>query len=384
MFEAANYISEYNVGDKFISFQYTNGKRFAQINVCQNKKVERNKKKIEVYQEGNAPLSLSFSTEDEAIEAFDLLNTTLDTLRTNCQTANAVVTLFPNGQEIVTESRDFRDSDIDKLLIIVGNDITLTMPDSIVFSEQLRTIGLKFLQGYTGCGYQTIHGFTSKVLQLPSDGEFITLITGEYLGKSSVGSIADMQVNSDDGIVTLNKYLYDKSQNAIPLSGTEVGNPVTGDIEGTDGINIKTKNYASSNNYNSLTLFGDAVRLSFDDSVIQTSLTLSQTLIEVNCNNSGSRGLIGAQDFTANITDLDYTQKIYVGFRGTATLSSGTVTVATDKIKTGYKIYVSVNTPSGTQGFLSAPTGSIVDGTSFVINSTSATDDSTVNWWIAP
>ena len=39
---------------------------------------------------------------------------------------------------------------------------------------------------------------------------------------------------------------------------------------------------------------------------------------------------------------------------------------------------------SGTQGFLSAPTGSIVDGTEFVINSTSATDDSTVNWWIAP
>ena len=197
MFEATNYISEYNVGDKFISFQYTNGKRFAQINVCQNKKVERNKKKIEVYQEGKAPLSLSFSTEDEAIEAFDLLNTTLDTLRTNCQTANAVVTLFPNGRENVTESRDFRDSDIDKLLIVIGNDITLTMPDSIVFSEQGRTIGLKFLQGYTGCGYQAAHGFTTKVLQLPNDGEFITLITGEYLGKSSVGSIANMQVNSD-------------------------------------------------------------------------------------------------------------------------------------------------------------------------------------------
>jgi len=70
--------------------------------------------------------------------------------------------------------------------------------------------------------------------------------------------------------------------------------------------------------------------------------------------------------------------------RGTATLSSGTVTVSTASIHTGYKIYVSVDTPSGTQGFLSAPTGSIVDGTSFVINSTSATDDSTVNWWIAP
>ncbi len=131
---------------------------------------------------------------------------------------SALSSLFPNGQEIVTESRDFRDSDIDKLLIVVGNDITLTMPDSIVFSEQLRTIGLKFLQGYTGCGYQTTHGLTTKALQLPSDGEFITLITGEYLGKSSVGSIADMQVNTDDGIVTLNKYLYDKSQQTLTFS----------------------------------------------------------------------------------------------------------------------------------------------------------------------
>ena len=84
------------------------------------------------------------------------------------------------------------------------------------------------------------------------------------------------------------------------------------------------------------------------------------------------------------MTDFDYTQKIYVGFRGTATLSSGTVTVTTDKIKTGYKIYLSVNTPSGTQGFLSAPTGSIVDETEFVINSTSVLDNSTVNWWITP
>ncbi len=72
------------------------------------------------------------------------------------------------------------------------------------------------------------------------------------------------------------------------------------------------------------------------------------------------------------------------GYTGTATLSSGTVTVNTANVKTGDIIFVTVNTPSGTQGFLSAPTGSIVDGTSFVINSTNAGDNSTVNWWIAP
>lgn len=67
---------------------------------------------------------------------------------------------------------------------------------------------------------------------------------------------------------------------------------------------------------------------------------------------------------------------------GTTTLVAGTKTVLTTAIKTGSKIFLSVNTPGGTQGFLSAPTASIVDTTSFVINSTSATDTSTVNWWI--
>lgn len=67
---------------------------------------------------------------------------------------------------------------------------------------------------------------------------------------------------------------------------------------------------------------------------------------------------------------------------GTATLVSGTITVNTTYVKTGSRIYISVNTPGGTQGFLSAPSGSIVNGVSFTINSTSATDSSSINWLI--
>jgi hypothetical protein len=67
---------------------------------------------------------------------------------------------------------------------------------------------------------------------------------------------------------------------------------------------------------------------------------------------------------------------------GTATLVAGTATVATTAVKTGAKIFLSVNTPGGTQGFLSAPAASITNGTSFVINSSDVADTSTVNWWI--
>lgn len=67
---------------------------------------------------------------------------------------------------------------------------------------------------------------------------------------------------------------------------------------------------------------------------------------------------------------------------GTATLVAGTVTVSTTAVTSSSLIFVTVNTPGGTQGFLSVPSGSIVNGTSFVINSSSNTETSTVNWWI--
>ena len=84
-----------------------------------------------------------------------------------------------------------------------------------------------------------------------------------------------------------------------------------------------------------------------------------------------------------------YVKNLYVngslftgGGGGTATLISGTVTVSTALVKTGARIFVSVNTPGGAQGFLSAPSANIINATSFKINSTSATDASTVNWQI--
>lgn len=65
---------------------------------------------------------------------------------------------------------------------------------------------------------------------------------------------------------------------------------------------------------------------------------------------------------------------------GTATLSSGTVTVSTTAVTTSSIIFVCHNTVSGTQGILSVPSASITNGTSFIINSSMVTDNSTVNW----
>lgn len=68
---------------------------------------------------------------------------------------------------------------------------------------------------------------------------------------------------------------------------------------------------------------------------------------------------------------------------GVATLVNGTVTVSCALATAGCKVIATHNTVSGTQGFLSAPDASIVNGVSFDINSSAGVlDDSTVNWMI--
>lgn len=74
---------------------------------------------------------------------------------------------------------------------------------------------------------------------------------------------------------------------------------------------------------------------------------------------------------------------------GTSTLVAGTVTVSTTAVATGSHIVVCYDTPAGTLASgLSAPVASIVNGTSFVINSLTTAgvvntlDTSTVRWWI--
>lgn len=67
---------------------------------------------------------------------------------------------------------------------------------------------------------------------------------------------------------------------------------------------------------------------------------------------------------------------------GTATLVAGRVVVSTTRVLEDSLIHVSVNTPGGTQGFLSAPEADIVPLESFVINSTERTDTSTSGYQV--
>jgi hypothetical protein len=65
-----------------------------------------------------------------------------------------------------------------------------------------------------------------------------------------------------------------------------------------------------------------------------------------------------------------------------AAMTAGGITILTTAVTASSKIFVTHNTLAGTPGAVSAPTASIVAGTSFAIASSSNTDTSTVNWWI--
>lgn len=106
----------------------------------------------------------------------------------------------------------------------------------------------------------------------------------------------------------------------IPLSGTRVGEPVVGNIEISDPlldvVNIYqgdlsniSKGFRMWKDDNSFELFTKI------DGIDITTIQLGYDGVVINVVESGTnspRGFIGQQDFTPNITDLDYTQKIYV------------------------------------------------------------------------
>ena len=82
---------------------------------------------------------------------------------------------------------------------------------------------------------------------------------------------------------------------------------------------------------------------------------------------------------------LSLNSKLYIGAGpnlsvNSATLVAGTVTVANTMITASSKVFLTVKTAAGTQGFLSVPT--ITAGTSFVIQSSSSSESSVVNYWI--
>lgn len=112
--------------------------------------------------------------------------------------------------------------------------------------------------------------------------------------------------------------------NFIPLTGTTVGNPVSGIIEIAPVTDLFIQDYAQENGLFAGVNGSGVFSTNTIGHVKSILLNNGDNGILVTGTNPLSKGLVGMQNFTPNITDLDYTQKIYVDTK--APLDSPTFT----------------------------------------------------------
>jgi hypothetical protein len=119
-----------------------------------------------------------------------------------------------------------------------------------------------------------------------------------------VGEIGNKNLYTNtggEGKVSIKTIMDSVTSVSIPLSGTRVGEPVIGDIEIQDGVNIFP------------TVDGGGFYIGVRS---KGCMVFSESGYFGVYNDFFSyplfRGLTGNDDYTPNITDLDYTQKIYV------------------------------------------------------------------------
>jgi len=240
------------------------------------------------------PDNEEFNVEIISKDSGKVYTVSTDAFNSNISTASA---LFPNGVKIIEDTAYLLSSaDAGYDLVAINPNTHFIMPDTCPFS-------VGDVIGFSGDLDATTFDLSSSVTDIQMfTGQFSE--TGEtvILQCVDVGEGAEMlplsAIIDDNGTFkTLNKYLYDNQGGGafIPLSGTEVGKPVTGNIEMNDGTFITTSGgmYVGSDSY-----FGFAAG--------------DELILLVDNGSPTFRGLKGNADYTANITDLDYPQKKYV------------------------------------------------------------------------
>jgi len=132
------------------------------------------------------------------------------------------------------------------------------------------------------------------------------------LGANNLG--IQKKIYLGGGLSLSNDTLVSSGGAFIPLSGTVEGSPVTGDIVTANEVVIKVANTDNSG-YNSILFSESGIIISntnSEDALVFSNNTLNNNINLLSTNNPAHRGYGCEQDLTANITDLDYTQKKYV------------------------------------------------------------------------
>jgi hypothetical protein len=235
------------------------------------------------------------------------------------------------------------------------------------------------LDRWSNLGTTTVFILTSKQngvatwVAMTGAGSGLQTLTGDAggaispsLGNITLSGTANQIATSGSG-----------SSIAFALSSTLVL-PGTLTVAGTTNINVTGSAITTiGTGGTGAVRIGNATGNTAVTGSLTASTTLTATLGNITATN-GNLSLAGA----GNKLLIHATTAASDSVGTSAAMTAGTVTVSTTAVTASSKIFLTSNTPGGTAGILSAPTASIVAGTSFVINSSNAADTSTVNYVI--
>lgn len=173
--------------------------------------------------------------------------------------------------------------------------------------------------GYTwdGANYDILSGgtvFASSFAALPLTGSANTLYITTDNGNSYLWDGAQYVLTSNGNPVSVQTVTGDSVDNtdpenpvvnAIPLSGTTVGNPVTGTIGIVDAVDeiprdILYQPNSGTGGFNRLVFDYSSLEIEHNDGTNSTRLTLANTGAVLNASNSGFNGIIYGSDYSAN------------------------------------------------------------------------------------
>ncbi len=135
-------------------------------------------------------------------------------------------------------------------------------------------------------------------------------------------------------------------ENTIPLTGTLEDFPISGELRAVAYASKGTIYVEDGTEKGALLLDIDRASLRLNTGEEITEINTFPDRVAISCTDESSRGLTGTQDFTLNITELDFTQKKYV-----------------DTIRP-YKVYTALLTQEGT----SNPIPTVLENTIGEIN----------------
>ena len=204
---------------------------------------------------------------------------------------------------------------------------------------------------------------------------------GTFTGTPAKSLAVDASGNVIETSVATSENIYNTSSSITASTARVVTIPSTSSLEFTyDGTNDFLTN---SSGFDFHMTNPDYFFVRDEDD--ENTLKVSSNGVDVTA--LGEMTVAGNLDITGDLSLLTAGDKIFIttgedAIMGTATLVAGSVTVNTTAVLTASTIFVSLNTPGGVPGWISAPSAGITNATSFIIGSSSAADTSTVNWLI--